>query len=180
LTRPSSTSSGCSCKYRSVISVHVIAGKRHYHLPALTNQTNRFDAGADDVDGQRHRAAAAGDVPRRRAPVSAADAVHGFAAGGAEPAGCQPPGPPHAGGQHHGAVRALPRRQPPPAHAHPSGPTRRPLLNFFFHIQSTLCRVCVFFLRYLGSIPPRAWDTARWGPRPCSRVQRSTRQYLNS
>jgi hypothetical protein len=121
------------------VCTHGTAGKRHYHLPPLTDQTNRFDAGADDVDGQRHRGAAAGDVPRR-APVpaadgsrrggDAADAVHGAAAGGAQPAGCQPPGPPHAGGRHHGAVRALPRSQPPPANAHPSGP--RPLPEFLF------------------------------------------------
>ncbi|XP_066370290.1 transcription factor PIF4-like isoform X4 [Miscanthus floridulus] len=96
---------------------------------------------ADDVDGQRHRGATGGDVPRR-APVPTADgrrdgpgggdavhaaaAVHGRpAAGGAhqragerQPSAGLPGPPPHAGGGgHHGAVRALPRRQPPAAAA---------------------------------------------------------------
>jgi hypothetical protein len=68
------------------------------------------------VDGQRHRGAA-GDVPRR-APVPAADAVHGADPAGEHGAalvGGLPPGPPRTTGVgRHGAVRALPRRQPPP------------------------------------------------------------------
>lgn len=134
----------------------------------LTDPNQTFAAHADDVDGQRrHRGAAGGDVPRRTpvpasdgrrdgrgsgggAAVHAAAAVHGPATGGAQRAGERGPGAglpgPHARGGHHGAVRALHRRQPPAAGAAATagpGPAARPLLaaSFFFSFLLFVCCV---------------------------------------
>ena len=158
-------SSPCNCKSRSSLTLTV--GNMH----------------PDDVDGQRHRGAAGGDVPGR-APVPVADgrrdgpgggdavhaaaAVHGRpAAGGAaqragEPGAGLPRPPPHAGGGGHGgAVRALPRRQPPAAAA-VAGPARPQLAAaFFFSSPYAVCLpVCVadkfgqHYAQGVGYYPP--------------------------